>query len=161
MNQIDELLIRIERLKEMGALNEALEFLTVMQQKLPLEYIKIQIEILEIKYLQGLYEETLFDALSYIKESDVYKWVMRKYYEPFAEEHHQMYQRNIKLLEKYQYFYGDIGTDQYKIFWFDETGKLIFERPGQIGIYTNTVIFDDSKETVLVCNMLEIGRAHV
>lgn len=158
MNQIDELLIRIERLKEMGALNEALEFLTVMQQKLPLEYIKIQIEILEIKYLQGLYEETLFDALSYIKESDVYKWVMRKYYEPFAEEHHQMYQRNIKLLEKYQYFYGDIGTDQYKIFWFDETGKLIFERPGQIGIYTNTVIFDDSKETVLVCNMLEIDK---
>lgn len=158
MNQIDELFIRIERLKEMGALNEALEFLTVMQQKLPLEYIKIQIEILEIKYLQGLYEETLFDALSYIKESDVYKWVMRKYYEPFAEEHHQMYQRNIKLLEKYQYFYGDIGTDQYKIFWFDETGKLIFERPGQIGIYMNTVIFDDSKEIVLVCNMLEIDK---
>lgn len=158
MNQIDELLIRIERLKEMGALKEALEFLTVMQQKLPLEYIKIQIEILEVKYLQGLYEEALFDALSYIKEADVYKWVLRKYYEPFAKEHHQMYQRNIQLLEKYQYFYGDIGTDQYKIFWLDETGKLIFERPGQIGIYTNSVIFDESKEIVLVCNMLEIDK---
>lgn len=45
MNQIDELLIRIERLKEMGALNEALEFLTVMQQKLPLEYINTTLQL--------------------------------------------------------------------------------------------------------------------
>lgn len=156
MNQINNLFARVEKLKEMGAFKEALEVLVLMQQKLPSENIRIRKEIFEIKFLQGLYEEVLFEALSYAMEIEIWQWLLQRYYKPFQEEHQNVFQTNKDLLENYEYFYGNVGQDQCKILWFDENGKLCFEQSGRVVIYTDSVELSDKQEVPIICNLFNI-----
>lgn len=158
MNQIDDLLVRVERLKAMGAFKEVLEILKVMQQKLPTIYIKIQKEILEVEFLQGLREEALLEALTYVREPDIWQWLLATYDKPYHAERQTMRQSNIVLLERYEYFYGFIREDECKVLWYDNLSKLYFERLGEVVVYRNPVRFDADQKIVIISNMLDMDR---
>lgn len=158
MSQIDDLFIRVERLKAMGALSEVLEILEVMQQKLPTEYIRIQKEILEVMFLQGLREDALLKALSYVQEADIWQWMLATYHKPYYAEHQNMRQLNKYLLQKYEYFYGSIQEDACRVLWYDYTDKLYFERLGKVSIYRNPVGFDVHQKVIFICNLLDMDK---
>ncbi len=158
MNQIDDLFLRVERLKALGAFKEVLNILEVMQQKLPANYIRIQKEILEVKYLQGLHEEALLEALSHVNEADIWQWLLATYDTPYYADRQKMWQLNKDLLEKYDYFYGSIREDECKVLWYDNLEKIYFKRSDEVVIYRNPVRFDNSQNIIMLSNTLNMDR---
>ncbi|MGN0141580.1 MAG: glycosyltransferase [Roseburia sp.] len=161
MEEYKELFAGVERLKEMGGVQEALQLLLIMKQKLPDKASEIQLEILKIKFQQGLYQETFDEALGYLPEDDgrILQWLLEKYYEPFRSEYEKIKNNNTEYLEKYVYFYGIAKEYETKILWYDGREKIFFCKEKNVFSYYSVPEIEMKSGTVpLIINMLNIEQ---
>ena len=90
MDIYKELFERIDKLKQIGGLEEALKFLYSMKEKkLPGVANRIQLEILKIEFQLGCYEEALIHAINGLSEDDgcVTNWIIDNYYIPYKDDY--------------------------------------------------------------------------
>lgn len=143
----------------MGALEEAIEMLLLMKQKLPVAETEIQIEIWRVKFLQGLYEKVLYEALPYMENNErIRLWILEQYYEPFRQQHQNMLQKNFMFLKQYKYYYGEAETNETKILWYDGGGTLVFEHRNKIYKLLDNMQFLKCEDPILACNFLNMIR---
>ncbi len=132
-----------------------------MGQGLPIDQDKIQRALIEVKFMQGLYEDALYEALSYLQKGRedgqaILQWLLREYCEPFQAEHQEMFKTNIGHLQKYKYCFGKIGLTDSKILWYEDTGKLIFIQGDQISVHTFNFELKGAEGIILLYNLLHL-----
>lgn len=159
MEQYENFFTRVKKLKEMGGLEEALQILLLMQEKIPEERNRIELEILEVKYQQQLYKEALIEALAYLQEDDgrIWQWVEKKYRKPFLEDYYNIKKINESRLKDYKYFYGSMDNSDIEIIWYDENGCLIFKKGNQLQIYSEEFSLD-TDELIIIMNPLNLKK---
>lgn len=161
MTDYEGLLAGVQRLIDMGGLQEALELLQKMKQIFPDRTNEIELEILKIMFQQERYEETLNEALEYMSESNadgrIYQWLLEMYYDPFQEESERIYRHNMECLEQYEYFYGSEDKNGIKTLLYDGCEKIIFCGNQSIVGYAGIPEVElQNDEIVLIQNMLNI-----
>lgn len=132
-----------------------------MEQGLPIDQDKIQRALIEVKFMQGLYEDALYEALSYLQKGSedgqvIWQWLLQEYCEPFQEEHREMFKTNVGHLQKYKYCFGKMGLTDSKILWYEDTGKLIFIQGDHVSVHTFNYQLKDAEGTILVHNLLHL-----
>lgn len=160
MDQYDGFFLKIENLKRMGALEEALEILLLMKEKVQVGQDKIQAEILKVKFMLGLYEEVLDEALSYVQNDAgvIWQWLLKEYCEPFQDDHQMMLKKNKEYLKQYPYFFGEAENTDCKILWYDAAGKLIFEENNHVSVYNDNLDLNDYKKIMMICNSVNADQ---
>lgn len=116
-----------------------------------------RLEQLELKFQQGLCNEALADALSYLGEDDgsIWNWLQGQYIEPFQKSHQRMKEANLEQLKEYSYFYGETCLDDVQIIWYDQKGFLIYKSNNQIIVKTDQFCLHPQGLSVVV-NSLNI-----
>lgn len=161
MNEYEKLLAGAERLKNMGGYQEALEILKRMAELFPEQQHEIQLEILKIKYDQGLYQEALDEALTYLPTDSgkIFQWILQAYYSSFEKESQEVYERNMELLRQYKYYYDSSEEITVKALYYDENEWLYFYYDNNHTISFLKETFEitfSSDEIVLIQNALNL-----
>lgn len=160
MDIYKELFERIDKLKQIGGLEEALKFLYSMKEKkLSGVANRIQLEILKIEFQLGCYEEALIHAINGLSEDDgcVTNWIIDNYYIPYKDDYKKILDANISYFNEYEFFYGNLEWNNKEVLWYDDNGPLIFRKGNEIIVLRDQFNVDTSKINI-VMNAVNLKR---
>lgn len=155
----EEMLAGVDRLLEMGGLQEALDLLQKMRRVFPEQQNELELCILQIMFQRGRYAEALEEALQYLPYDDgqIYQWIMSSYYEPFQEDAKALQQDNLRCLEQYEYYYGVTDNNAIKTLLYDGCDTLIYCSQDKIVRHTGVSDIElQNDEITLIANAMNI-----
>lgn len=160
MSKYEELLAGVERLENMGGLQEAIELLKKMIEIFPEQQHDLELRILQIMFRQERYEEALDEALEFIPKDDgrIYEWLIDRYYEPFLQESENMRKHNIECIGQYEYYYGVEDDPQVKTLFYNGYDKLVYCRDHEIVVYKGIPEIElRSDEVTLIADVIHVA----